>query len=85
MNVTIKRAGGYDPRLGRDHPQNQDPTLEAHAHVVDTLTIPAGEGHSDYRFRWRCTCGRAGKWHAARVSSARNGGARHVAAMERGR
>jgi hypothetical protein len=26
-NVVLKRAGGYDPRLGPDHPDNQDPTL----------------------------------------------------------
>lgn len=36
MRVSIKRSGGYDPSLGRDHPQNHDPTLEraaTHAYV----------------------------------------------------
>lgn len=37
--------------------------------------------------RWRCCCGRGGPWHAgeARAArSARDGGRKHVAAMERG-
>ena len=25
--IKIKRAGGYDPKLGPKHPENQDPTL----------------------------------------------------------
>lgn len=25
---TLTRSGGYDPRLGRDHPSNRDETLE---------------------------------------------------------
>jgi len=34
--------------------------------------------------RWRCSCERTGDWkHSAR--KARNGGTRHVAAMERGK
>lgn len=45
-------------------------------------------------YRWRCSCGKQGEWRyggnrgsidSAAVRSARNGGARHVAAMERGR
>jgi hypothetical protein len=26
--VQLKHGGGYDPRKGRNHPDNQDPTLE---------------------------------------------------------
>jgi hypothetical protein len=45
------------------------------------------------RYQWRCACGQSGKWHqgstesgthAKAARSARNGGQRHVAAMERG-
>lgn len=32
--------------------------------------------------RWLCTCGSLGPWQC-RARSARNGGARHVAAMEK--
>lgn len=27
LRVTITRVGGYDPKLGPSHPDNQDPTL----------------------------------------------------------
>jgi hypothetical protein len=44
-------------------------------------------------YRWRCSCGEVGPWRVASklggavkaVRSARRGGQRHVAAMERGR
>ncbi len=29
--VEVKRSGGYDPRIGRDHPNNQDHTLPPRA------------------------------------------------------
>jgi len=34
------------------------------------------------RHRWMCSCRRCGTWQK-KVRSARNGGARHVAAMEK--
>lgn len=67
------------------------------AHVVDvqtqmggTLQYPSGL----FRYRWRCACGKVGYWrygsaesgaHGAAARMARNGGARYVAAMERGK
>lgn len=64
------------------------------AHTVDIQTqfeTVGGEPTDRVRYRWRCTCKTvARRWHdsldggageAAR--RARNGGARHVAAMER--
>lgn len=54
-----------------------------------------GEATGMTRYRWRCSCGDFGKqWQtstkesgstAAAARRARNGGARHVAAMERGK
>lgn len=46
---TLTRSGGYDPRLGRHHPANQDPTLPPpsrhfvliHGPVFDRLTAIA--------------------------------------------
>ena len=35
-----------------------------------------------FEYRWACSCGRIGDWKP-RARSARNGGARHVAAMEK--
>jgi hypothetical protein len=39
-------------------------------------------------YRWRCTCDQAGPWHVGEpgraARSARDGGRKHVAAMERG-
>lgn len=65
------------------------------SHVVDTQTQiemgPDGQPTGKFRYRWCCSCGDAGKrWHqaggAARAARrARNGGVRHVAAMERGK
>lgn len=68
------------------------------AHVVDLRTAialdAAGVPTGGFRYRWRCSCGEQGRWHATDKQSgsgdraarrARNGGARHVAAMERGR
>jgi hypothetical protein len=46
-----------------------------------------------FRYRWRCTCGRVGKWregstesgsHGKASRAAGRGGDHHVAAMERG-
>jgi hypothetical protein len=46
--------------------------------------------HGQFRYRWECSCGDRGPWktarnkgHAKAARSARNGGARHVAAMEK--
>ncbi len=38
MNVKIKRAGGYDPKLGTKHPANQDPTLVTSTFKDNSLT-----------------------------------------------
>lgn len=35
--VTIKRVGGYDPRLGSSHPSNRDKTLEGRPTVNQAL------------------------------------------------
>lgn len=64
-------------------------------HKVDVQTQAddeAGNPVGVYRYRWRCSCGRIGPWKSGASGSgggpaprrARNGGARHVAAMERG-
>ena len=46
-----------------------------------------------FRYRWRCTCGKVGKWregsqesgdHGKAARAAGRGGDHHVAAMERG-
>ena len=69
------------------------------AHVIDTLTQigmnTIGESTAQVRYRWRCSCGAEGKrWNSSQPNGpsagaaarrARNGGARHVAAQERGR
>lgn len=47
MDVKITHGGGYDPRLGREHPSNQDPTLE-HAFAgdgADCATCGKGRAH----------------------------------------
>lgn len=56
-------------------------------------TDEAGNPTGMFRYRWRCAAGcKPGPWregsddsghHAEAARSARNGGARHVAAMER--
>lgn len=56
------------------------------AHVIEIETLPAySNGLRTFppMHRWRCSCGRAGE-ETTKPRSARNGGARHVAAMERG-
>lgn len=66
------------------------------AHVVDLQTQAqrddAGNPTGMFRYRWRCSCGARGQWqtgsddsghHAESARRARNGGQRHVAAMER--
>lgn len=61
--------------------------MKAHAVTVDTETVPVmvySVNTSGYRYRWRCTCGSVGEWKL-KAHSARNGGARHVAMMERSR
>jgi hypothetical protein len=59
----------------------------AHAISIDTEVHML---HSLFRYRWECSCGDRGPWkdsgtkgHAKAVRSARNGGQRHVAAMEK--
>jgi hypothetical protein len=62
-------------------------------HAVD-LEIQAGVdpgpagAPSTLFYRWSCCCGKAGPWHTgearAAARSARDGGRKHVAAMERG-
>lgn len=58
--------------------------------AIDAVT---GEAAGVFRYRWSCSCGEVGPWrpggkrsgqHAKAVRSARVGGERHVAAMERG-
>lgn len=50
------------------------------AHAVEVVTVECPE----LRYWWHCSCGASGLPKAT-GRSARNGGARHVAAMERGR
>jgi hypothetical protein len=76
--VVITRVGGYDPTLGPKHPDNRDTTLEAH--VTDVGVARSDE--PDDAYFWRCSCGRMGPL-TLNARSARNGGARHVAAMEK--
>lgn len=65
--------------------------MAAHAIAIDSDIRTAIDNHgatyqtAASRYRWRCSCGRVGGWTLSRVRAARNGGARHVAAMERGR
>lgn len=59
------------------------------------LDAKTGEPTGVFSYRWRCSCNcRPGPWqegdqhggsHANAARRARNGGQRHVAAMERGR
>lgn len=65
-----------------------DEPIVAHAVEVETISdgvraaVKALGGAYVGRYRWRCSCRRTGMW-CSRVRSARNGGARHVAAMEK--
>lgn len=67
--------------------------MAAHAIAIHTQVATDAEPTGAVRYRWRCACGRDGAWRTARhggspaiaARSARTGGARHVAAMERGR
>ena len=54
------------------------------AHTV-TLDIDLGPSTAqmDTRYRWQCTCREHGEY-TRNARAARNGGQRHVAAMERG-
>lgn len=62
--------------------------LEAHVVDLDVKHVSMSYGdtsimsHSEYA--WVCSCGERGDW-IRNVRSARTGGQRHVAAMERGR
>lgn len=54
--------------------------MTAHAIVIETRTTLEATEH-----RWRCSaCAYVGEWKQS-AKSARTGGQRHVAAMERGR
>lgn len=55
--------------------------MTAHAITIDTLVAPVPPD----RYRWRCSCRRVGKRWTSSIRRARNGGARHVAMLERGR
>ena len=74
--------------------------MQAHVITIDTDPATVTEdGVVDahprgQRYRWRCSCRKRGGWSASEIDDrriataarrARNGGARHVAAMERGR
>lgn len=56
----------------------EQPTPVAHAIALENR----GLGHS-HPHRWVCSCKRRGRWQQ-KIRSARVGGERHVAAMERG-
>lgn len=56
--------------------------MKAHVVHIETLSIPAGEGHYDQRFRWHCSCGQIGPWRD-KVLSARRGGEQHRAKREK--
>lgn len=73
--------------------------MQPRQHRFDTETqlqadAATGDPTGVFRYRWKCTCGRVGPWksggakrsgqHAKAARSARVGGERHVAAMERG-
>lgn len=53
--------------------------MQAHAITIDTDGLGP-----NMLYRWRCSCKAAGRRWFANVRSARTGGERHVAAMERG-
>ena len=59
-----------------------------HAITVETLspdvarTVAYLGGATLGNYRWRCSCGKTGLWQS-RAWSARTGGQRHVAMMER--
>lgn len=69
----------------------------AHKTEIQTQTIASPTDEKPlgtFRYRWRCTCGRVGKWregstesgsHGKAARAAGRGGDGHVAAMERGR
>ena len=60
--------------------------MTAHAIVIDnTVASDARDAVcTPPRYRWHCSCHRVGGWTFS-PRSARTGGQRHVAAMERGR
>lgn len=57
-------------------------TPKPHVITIDTREADADSPHPMYR--WRCSCSCVGEWKLV-ARSARIGGQRHVAAMERGR
>jgi hypothetical protein len=69
---------------------NDEGLMRAHAVEIDTKQVDRSCAAHGLSYRWRCSCGRIGPWWLTKVTakperSARNGGARHVAAMERAR
>lgn len=63
------------------------PELTRTSHVVEVESWLSGQSSVEIvcRYRWRCACGDTGDWHAGPMAarSARDGGGKHVAAMER--
>ncbi len=63
--------------------------MAAHAIAIDTQVSEwPPDAAFKFRYRWRCSCGDRGCWNqrpspAIAARRARNGGSRHVAAMEK--
>lgn len=55
--------------------------VQTHSTQIDTS--PARPATPVATYRWLCSCHRCGPWKL-KIRSARNGAARHVAAMGRG-
>lgn len=53
------------------------------SHSTQIETSPTNPATPVPTYRWLCSCSRCGPWQL-KIRSARNGAARHVAAMERG-
>lgn len=59
--------------------------MTAHKITIDTeQRRTARDPVVQAMYRWRCSCGDKGKLWRREIRNARNGGERHVAAMERG-
>ncbi len=58
--------------------------MQAHVITIDVDQTPPWTG-APPSYRWRCSCDTTGKRWTRDARRARTGGARHVAAMERGR
>lgn len=88
MKIKITRTG-YDPRLGPNHPDNRDPTLETkHSVEIELRDVITKDGSTltqHIEYRWTCTCGaQPGEWKLKAVQ-AQIGGKKHVQAVERRR